>query len=680
MLNPAPQRLLHLLALTAFAIAAPLFELLRRYPEFLAVHGAGGADIFVIVLLSLLPLPLVMWLLEGGIALASTELSWRLHVIFVGLLAAVITLPPFGRLDELVGPLPIVFALAAGGGAAWLFVRYRPVRELLVWGTAAVPLFVGLLLFDPSIHRIAFSKVRAPEPSEARSDTPIVVVVFDALPTVSLMDRDLQIDAVRYPNFAELAAGSTWYRENTTVAYGTLPCVAAILDGRYPENERHPILVDHPQNLFTLTFDSHERNVLEPLTRLSPVRREGHEFYLAEVSRGRLLMDIAAIAAHIFTPPAYRDHLVALDQDWKDFEPARSDAKWRKRRKAPAFRAFLGEMQPTEKPALHFIHTILPHSPFRRFPSGRIYSAQGEDPSGAESWGDWEGMEWAIMHNQQRHLLQLQFVDSLLGELLGRIRELGIFDEAIIVVTADHGVGFEVADKRRFLTERNRPEVLGVPLFIKYPHQTGGEISTLPTETIDILPTIMEVAGIELPEPVDGFSLLGDGAASRTSKRQTFRSPISFPTDLLTPMRKAVERNVERFGDGRDDRLWSFGPHEDLLGRRVDELQIVDTPVAGVTVRDTDRFGDVRLDDDPLPCELFGEIELDGDDDVRALAVALNGEIVVTTQNYRTKQNVARPLWAALLPEGALLEGKNRLQVFLIGAGDAGQRILSPVD
>ena len=69
----------------------------------------------------------------------------------------------------------------------------------------------------------------AAEKSEAASSDPdhppVVLLVFDELPTPSLMKPDHHVDAERYPNFAELESTSTFYRDATTVADATFAAV-----------------------------------------------------------------------------------------------------------------------------------------------------------------------------------------------------------------------------------------------------------------------------------------------------------------------------------------------------------------------------------------------------------------------------------------------------------------------
>jgi len=100
----------------------------------------------------------------------------------------------------------------------------------------------------------------------------VVLVVFDELPLVSLLDENRQIDPIRYPFFASLARDSHWFRNATSISYSSLVSIAAILTGSYPEPEdpKLPLLVDHRWNLFTLLAGSHELRVFENGTQLSP--------------------------------------------------------------------------------------------------------------------------------------------------------------------------------------------------------------------------------------------------------------------------------------------------------------------------------------------------------------------------------------------------------------------------
>ena len=67
----------------------------------------------------------------------------------------------------------------------------------------------------------------------------------------------------------------------------------------------------------------------------------------------------------------------------------------------------------------------------------------------------------------QRYLLQLGYVDTLIGRLLDRMEKEGLYDRALLVVTADHGVSFRPAGAGRAVKRENFAEVANVPMFVE---------------------------------------------------------------------------------------------------------------------------------------------------------------------------------------------------------------------
>jgi arylsulfatase A-like enzyme len=96
--------------------------------------------------------------------------------------------------------------------------------------------------------------------------------------------------------------------------------------------------------------------------------------------------------------------------------------------------------------------------------------------------------------------------DAAFGELMQRLKSEGIYDRALIVVTGDHGEAFG----DRGLVDHGSSvyaDQTHVPLLIKYPHQTVASVVTAPVSHVDILPTVMDVAGYPAPPYVQGRSL-----------------------------------------------------------------------------------------------------------------------------------------------------------------------------
>src|SRR5205814_10606123 len=106
--------------------------------------------------------------------------------------------------------------------------------------------------------------------ASVRHPSPVVFLLFDEFPTISLEDASGDIDAGRFPNFARLAKSSLWFRNMTTVASSTTVAVPALLTGQYPKKGSLPVYQDHPNNLFTLLGKRYRLNVVETQTSLCP--------------------------------------------------------------------------------------------------------------------------------------------------------------------------------------------------------------------------------------------------------------------------------------------------------------------------------------------------------------------------------------------------------------------------
>ena len=159
---------------------------------------------------------------------------------------------------------------------------------------------------------------------------------------------------------------------------------------------------------------------------------------------------------------------------------------------------------PSGRPPLIFMHSSLPHGPARFLPDGRGYVSHRKAYPGFAN-GRWTRHQWLADQSFQRHVLQVQYTDALVGELLDRVRAAGLYDEAVIVVTADHGISFRAGQPRRRLTPETMPDLVVVPFIVKLPGQRAGRVDDGAVRTIDALPTIAEAAGVEVPWRTDAM-------------------------------------------------------------------------------------------------------------------------------------------------------------------------------
>jgi hypothetical protein len=190
-----------------------------------------------------------------------------------------------------------------------------------------------------------------------------------------------------------------------------------------------------------------------------------------------------------------------------------------------------------------------------------------------------------VIEGYQRHLLQLAYADHLLGSLLARLRREGLFERALVVVTADHGSSFWPGASRRDPDVTPHPEdVLRVPLLVKRPRQARGGVDPRPVESVDILPTIASLLGVALPWRVDGCSAFDPACPERREQTMVDNggNRWAFPVEALDG-RESLDRKLSLFGTRPGEAgLYRVGPYRRFVGRPVDELPR--GPAAGVRV------------------------------------------------------------------------------------------------
>ncbi len=108
-------------------------------------------------------------------------------------------------------------------------------------------------------------------------------------------------------------------------------------------------------------------------------------------------------------------------------------------------------------------------------------------------------------HRDQYDTAVRYSMDQIAG-ILGDLREAGLYDDSLIVLTADHGE--ELFDHQGFGHGYTLyGELLRVPLWIKLPRQESADVIEQPVSLTDLLPTILEVVGVDVPSDLDGRSL-----------------------------------------------------------------------------------------------------------------------------------------------------------------------------
>jgi arylsulfatase A-like enzyme len=120
----------------------------------------------------------------------------------------------------------------------------------------------------------------------------------------------------------------------------------------------------------------------------------------------------------------------------------------------------------------------------------------------------------------RRYDSEIAFTDHHIGKVLDRLRELELYDDTLIVFTADHGEEFrEHGSFRHGYTLYD--ELINVPLIIKYPDRGGEEVGHT-VALLDLYPTILDLAGISVEHGMQGVSLAGSATGEEAPARTVF--------------------------------------------------------------------------------------------------------------------------------------------------------------
>jgi hypothetical protein len=294
---------------------------------------------------------------------------------------------------------------------------------------------------------------------------------------------------------------------------------------------------------------------------------------------------------------------------------------------------------------------------------------------------------------RQRHLLQLQRADELVGQMLRQLDDLDRYDDSLVVVTADHGVAFDAGQPIRGLSESNAEQIMWVPLFVKAPHQRAGEVNDQPMQTIDVFPTIADLIGMDIPWPVDGRP----GSAPRTEADDTRRF---YPWKLNELVPASGEDYVKVDGEAgfravfdveppgnepRDDlQMYRFGPWGSLVGQETSSLTIGDDSSISVELRDANENGvgpdhfDITAGQQIVPVYVRGVL-----DEVPAPQAASPPDLLVGVNGFvggwaRPFRKDGATQFFSLTPHQLFADGPNEIQVYEL-TGDPEHAVLHPV-
>jgi hypothetical protein len=635
----------------------PVMDLLASNAEFFIARRAPKPEILAIGLILLFGIPLVGGLLGS----LPGRVGARLADLLIAVSGTSLGLLYFRRLP-ILWPVATALAVVAGGMLVVAFHRSIRTRLLATYLLAAPVLMFLLFYFATPTGAVLTDDGRGiGAAADVAGPIPVVLIVFDEFPVASLIDEDGNLRTEQYPNFAGFASDATWFRNAVTVEQQSEHSVPAILTGNIPDQSLTPFAGQYPFNLFTALQGTYEMHVNETITQLCPIALCSS---VASTSTP-IARDVAVVAGHVLLPEGLTTDLPTIAASWGDFEAAVTDfdvvTVFREQLDGDPrkpIKTLIDDFGPIgAKPPLYFLHAVVPHHPWQFLPTGQRYLLDEERNPGSVSPG-WGDDEWLVSQGMQRHLLQVQYADTAFGEIINSIKAAGLYEKALVVVVADHGVTVRpgVAHHRQ-IEDDTVGSIAAIPLFIKAPGHPGGVIDDRRAETIDIVPTIADVVGASLSWTPDGSSLFGPEPARSETVTVGPNSKVTFGTSGTEKL--AVAAQIESWMPAGDP--WSLIPPgaPDLRGQVPDPATSVSDSLRVLVTRPA-WYLTVDTSSDVVPARVTGRL-LGTVGDNFVMAVSINGTIGAMTRTY-VEKGIAG--FQVMIPPELFVDGVNKFEFF----------------
>lgn len=309
------------------------------------------------------------------------------------------------------------------------------------------------------------------------------------------------------PHLDELAEDGLRFRNCAATSNWTLPTHASMFTGLYPES--HGARFYSPEEIGSGYEEEQETEGRLPekcLTLAEILNTAGYR--------------TGAIVANF----GYLGHKFQLDQGFEHYDATRGQPpEWYRKADVITDEAtrWLHDQQFQSRPFFLCLNYMDPHHPYNPPPSTMSslapqYTLQDDLVPREESYfreimvktslerkelpeGGWE---WLTA----RYDGEIAFMDGEIGRLMDYLRSNDLYDETLIIVTADHGEGLGEHNTLGHCFRMHEP-VLAVPLLVKLPLNSETGVRDERASHVDILPIVLDVLGIPSPAELPGRSL-----------------------------------------------------------------------------------------------------------------------------------------------------------------------------
>jgi len=167
-----------------------------------------------------------------------------------------------------------------------------------------------------------------------------------------------------------------------------------------------------------------------------------------------------------------------------------------------------------------------------------------------------------IQEARARYCECVQVIDDQIGAIIDTLVATGQWENTAIIFVSDHGD--MLGDHGHWHKTLAYESSAGVPLLLKAPGLPRGEQSEELASTIDLMPTCLELAGIQLPTDIDGISLLEAARQPTRTQREALYLECS---NRLSAWHAVVYENWKyiHFINGGEEELYDLNKDPDEL-------------------------------------------------------------------------------------------------------------------
>lgn len=387
----------------------------------------------------------------------------------------------------------------------------------------------------------------APNTPSAATRPNIIILVFDAMSAKNLSLYGYRRTTT--PNLERFAARATVYNQHYSAGSFTTPGTASLLTGLYPWTHRalnesgliarsvtgnnlfralgtEYYRLAFSQNMWPNYFFGQFRGDLEKV--LSPAAFSLVDQIVGDKLPGNLAVSHRAFDDFMFqdgTPPAAlvfglaerialrRAFARAPAQDYPRGLPRTGNYPIFFTLK-DVFDGMMSTLGGLTAPSVAYLHTWSPHAPYR--------PSKGFDNDFTDGWRPKPKPDHILGdHSSPNHMNErrqnydeyVADLDAQFGRLMDYLSAHGILERSTVVVTSDHGEMFERGVEGH-ITPLLYDPVVRVPLLISSPGQKSRQDINIPTNSIDVLPTLVHLSGGDVPAWCEGQVLPGLGGTA----------------------------------------------------------------------------------------------------------------------------------------------------------------------